>query len=80
VSRAEILAAITALAERQLDRAVRIEEAQRLVEDLALDSIGLLTLAVAVEDHFRIVLDEADEADIRTVGELVSTVERKLRG
>jgi acyl carrier protein len=48
----------------------------RLVEDLHLDSVGLLTLAVEVEDRFRICLDPEDEAAIRTVGDL----ERVLRG
>jgi len=51
---------------------------QRLVEDLGLDSVGLLSLAVAVEDHFRICLDAEDEAEIRTVGDLLRVLERKL--
>jgi acyl carrier protein len=42
----------------------------RLVEDLRLDSLGLLTLAVEVEDHFRVCLSAEDEAAIRTVGDL----------
>ena len=50
----------------------------RLVEDLALDSIRLLTLAVEVEDHFRVCLDEEDEEEIRTLGDLADTVARKL--
>jgi acyl carrier protein len=49
-----------------------------LVEDLNLDSIRLLTLATEVENRFRILLDEADELAIETVGDLVSIVERKL--
>jgi len=51
---------------------------QLLVEDLGLDSVGLLSLAVAVEDHFRICLDAEDEAEIRTVGDLLRVLERKL--
>ena len=51
---------------------------QRLVEDLGLDSVGLLSLAVAVEDHFRICLDAEDEAQIRTVGDLARVLQRKL--
>lgn len=50
----------------------------RLVEDLELDSIRRLSLAVAVEDRFRICLDEADEMEIVTLGDLAATVERKL--
>lgn len=50
----------------------------RLVEDLELDSIRRLSLAVAVEDRFRICLDEADEVEIVTLGDLAEVVERKL--
>jgi acyl carrier protein len=50
----------------------------RLVEDLRLDSIRLLTLAVEVENRFRVRLDELDEGGIETVGDLVATVKRKL--
>ena len=50
----------------------------RLVEDLRLDSVGILTLAVEVEDRFRICLDAADEAAIRTVGDLERILRAKL--
>jgi len=50
----------------------------RLVEDLRLDSIRLLTLAAEVENRFRVFLDEMDEATIETVGDLVAVVRRKL--
>lgn len=50
----------------------------RLVEDLRLDSIRLLTLAAEVENRFRVRLDEQDEVSIETVGDLVAVVRRKL--
>jgi acyl carrier protein len=52
----------------------------RLVEDLRLDSIRLLTLAAEVENRFRILLDELDEGTIETVGDLVAVVRRKMSG
>ena len=52
----------------------------RLVEDLRLDSIRLLTLAAEVENRFRIFLDELDEGAIETIGDLVAVVRRKLGG
>jgi acyl carrier protein len=51
----------------------------RLVEDLRLDSVRLLTLATEVENRFQVALDEEDELAIVTVGDLVATVRRKLR-
>jgi len=50
----------------------------RLIEDLRLDSVRLLTLAAEVENRFRVMLSETDEAAIVTVGDLVETVRRKL--
>ena len=50
----------------------------RLVEDLRLDSVRLLTLAAEVENRFRVRLDEQDEVSIETVGDLVAIVRRKL--
>jgi len=52
----------------------------RLVEDLRLDSVRLLTLAAEVENRFRIFLDEADELAIETVADLVAVIQRKLGG
>ncbi len=62
----------------------------RLVEDLGLDSIQLLTLAVEVENHFEVVLDEFDPGapiedaegpaaplSIETLGSLVELIGRK---
>jgi acyl carrier protein len=44
----------------------------RLVEDLGLDSLKSLTLALEVENRFRIALDEAGE--IVTIGDLVDAI------
>lgn len=51
----------------------------RLREDLGLDSLALLTLAVAAEDHFRLCLNEDPESPPATVGDFVSLVEQRLR-
>ncbi|MEM8930079.1 MAG: phosphopantetheine-binding protein [Acidobacteriota bacterium] len=77
-SRAEILATVADIARQELDHEGPVEPSHRLVEDLELDSIRLLTLATAVEDHFRILLDEADETSIETVDDLLDVIEAKL--
>ena len=51
----------------------------RLREDLGLDSLALLTLAVAAEDHFRLCLNENPESPPATVGDFVILVEQRLR-
>jgi acyl carrier protein len=80
VDDSEILAGIAAVARRHLDHDGPLEPSMRLVEDLELDSIRLLTLAVEVENRFRICLDEDDDRAIETVGDLVAVVRRELRG
>lgn len=76
----EILTTIADLARDKLEFRGDLRPEMRLVEDLELDSIRLLTLATEIEDHFRICLDEDDEAAIETVADLVAVVERKLAG
>jgi acyl carrier protein len=74
----EILDGIAGVARRHLDWQGALTPEMRLVEDLRLDSIRLLTLAAQVENLFRVSLDESDEAGIATVGDLVAVVQRKL--
>lgn len=76
--RSAILEGIRELARTKLDYEGDLAPESRLVEDLELDSIRLLTLAMEVEDRFRICLDETDEAGIETVADLLDLVEVKL--
>lgn len=78
MSEAAILAGIGEVARRHLGWEGEVTPEMRLVEDLRLDSIRLLTLAAEVENRFQVMLDEADEAGIQTVGDLVAAVRRKL--
>lgn len=74
----EILAGIVAVAREHLKFRGPLAVQMRLVEDLELDSIRLLTLSVEVENRFRVRLDDEDEAAIETVGDLVAAVGKKL--
>lgn len=78
MSDAEILTAITEISHRALDWEGEVRREQRLIEDLELDSLKLMTLAMEVEDCFEILLDEDDEKSVRTIGDLVDLVRRKL--
>ncbi len=77
---AAILAGISEVARLHLGWEGPLTADMRLVEDLRLDSIRLLTLAAEVENRFRIFLDELDEGAIETIGDLVAVVRRKLGG
>ena len=73
-----ILAAIADVARRHLSWNGTLRPDERLVDALALESIRLLTLVVELENHFRICLDEQDEAGIDTVSDLVAAIRSKL--
>ena len=75
---AGVLAGIAEVARQHLGWQEPLTPEMRLIEDLRLDSVRLLTLAMEVENHFQVRLDELDEGAIETVGDLVATVRKKL--
>lgn len=67
----------TALAESS-DAEIAAEDitAEMLLrEDLLLDSLGALSLMMDMEDEFGVTIDENDIKEMRTVGDVVSTVQ-----
>jgi acyl carrier protein len=50
----------------------------RLVEDLAIDSLDSLELAVRIQDSFQIEMDEQDFARFTTFGQVVDCVREVL--
>ncbi len=75
----EILEEVARIAREKIEWQGPLSAEMRLLEDLEMDSIRLLTLAMAVENHFRIRLSEEDEESIETVGDLVLVIEREIR-
>ena len=78
LSRQEILDGIADVAREHLSFNDPIRPEMGLIDDLRLDSLRLLTLAVEVENRFRVRLDPDEEASIATIGDLIDTVARKL--
>ena len=56
-----------------------IELDSRLQEDLGLDSMGLLTLALETENHFELCLDEPPDQPPQSVREIVDLVALRLK-
>jgi len=50
-----------------------------LARDLGVDSMGAITLAVGLEDRFRVKLSDQDAATVVTVGDLVELVQQAVR-
>ena len=76
VSDAAIIGGIAEVAQTHVGWVGELRPEMRLVEDLGLDSLKSLTLALEVENHFRVCLDEEDV--ILTVGDLVANIREKL--
>lgn len=70
----DILAGVADVAREHLGYDGPLEPGMHLVEDLELDSIRRLTLAMEVENRFRVCLDEEDDLAVETVGDLVRAV------
>lgn len=77
---AEILRHLEDLAARHLEGVGELRSDMRLVEDLGLDSVRLITLLIEAENRFRVRLDVVDGREIATVGDLVGVIARELPG
>lgn len=77
MSEAQVLAELEQIAAEQFGvrKSLRLED--DLIRDLDLDSVQLITLAVAVEERFRIALPFETSARIRTIGDLCHIVSRE---
>jgi len=73
----EVLREIGRVLRDELERSGEPRPEDDLVHDLHLDSVGLLTLVVGLEDRFRVALEEEDAAAIRTVADLAALVLRR---
>ncbi|MDP3232181.1 MAG: acyl carrier protein [Myxococcales bacterium] len=74
----QVLSTVQAIAEVELDHHEPITLRQRLNEDLHLDSIGMVVVAVGLENRFRVKLGEEDGVQLKTVGDLVGLVCRRV--
>jgi acyl carrier protein len=73
----EVLGEIGRVLREELGMQREVRPGDDLVRDLQLDSVGLLTLVVDLENHFRVALKEEDAAVVRTVAELAALVLRR---
>ena len=73
-SEESVLAEIRQIVERELELTRQVKPTDRLVLDLGLDSMTLITLAVALEDRFQILLSDEEATRVETVGELARCI------
>lgn len=71
---AEALACVRAVLRAELGLSRDAGADEDLARDLQLDSVGLLTLVVELENRFRVALREEDAAEVRTLRDLCALV------
>lgn len=76
----QVLAEIRRIAAAELEITRPVQSGDGLIEDLRLDSLGLIVLAVGLEDRFRVKLTEEDSAQINTVQDLARLVASRAAG
>ncbi|GEJ58489.1 acyl carrier protein [Anaeromyxobacter diazotrophicus] len=75
---AAVAAEIRRLAREELGLEQAVEDGEELAGRL--DSLALLSLVVAVEDHFRVRVGEEDAAGLRTLADLARFVAARAEG
>lgn len=73
----ELRAGLAEVARRHLSYEGPLSDDTPLVEAMRLDSVRLLTLVAELENHFKIILEDGDEAGIESVGDLIAVLRRR---
>jgi len=77
MEKSEILSTLKEILREKCEIKFEIKEDSNILNDLKLDSIYLLTMAVEIENHFKILLDEGDSLP-KTVGDLCDLISDRL--
>ena len=65
---------VSAIFEQVLNRTVSITDDTDIVEDLGMDSLGVMNFVMAIEDHYDLSIPLDRVAQIQTVGDLIHAV------
>ncbi len=82
MNRQEIIEKLKEIAELTVQDPAVLEamtEASDLNTDLGLSSVGILYIAIAIEEMFNIRMDDVSFGDFKTVGDVANYIERKLK-
>ena len=74
----QVLAEIRRIAAEELELSRPPQPGDELIRDLQLDSMGLIVLAVGLENRFRVKLSEEDASHVVTVADLSALVLRRV--
>jgi acyl carrier protein len=71
---------ITTVFEQVVGHPVQITDQTDIVEDLGLDSLGVMNFVMAIEDFYDISIPLDRIAQVQTVGDLIAAVEQLRKG
>ncbi len=54
-----------------------ITEDKEIVKDLGADSLDIVEMLMSLEDEFGVTVSDEDAVNIKTVGDIVKTIEKK---
>jgi acyl carrier protein len=78
MSRDEVRDALAEIFADVVGKSAALEDAMSFRDDLALDSLDLMALAVEVHERFQVALEVADIAENMTVANLIDIVHQRL--
>ncbi len=82
MSREEILSGLKEIVvsadESLAGKADDMTEETRILEDLGMNSVGMLFIAVMIEETFKVRLDNVSVGDLHTLGDAVTMIEERL--
>ena len=74
----ETLDKVKQLIAEHLNKTVEeITEEKEIVKDLGADSLDIVEMLMALEDEFGVTVSDEDAIKIKTVGDIVNTIEKK---
>ncbi len=73
----EVLTEIQKILTVSLEATETVTPADRLADNEVLDSLGLITLAIGLENRFRVRLSEEDAPRIETFGDVIGLVNQR---
>ena len=77
---ASIRSEISAIFEQVLNHPVSIEDDTDIVEDLGMDSLGVMNFVMAIEDYYDLSIPLDRIAQIQTVADLIRAVQELRSG
>ena len=82
LSRSEILEKLQeimiSINDSEREKIEKTTEDTRLIEDIGLNSVGMLYLVIVIEESFQIKFEEVTTATFDTIGKVIDSIEARM--